>query len=123
MTFTAGKLSNGDLITVRNSAGGSSHDAVAEVANGNLVDVRIASTAALVDNSGAVVVKNSAGTTVAGTHTAEVAAGLLTDVKLAATVAPIVSGGTVTGVAPTGAYTNTVTFTVAAGVVTAIALS
>jgi hypothetical protein len=33
------------------------------------------------------------------------------------------SGDTLTGVAPSGTYTNTVTFTVANGVITAIALS
>lgn len=79
--------------------------------------------AAVLANGGAVAVHNSAGANVAGVHTAEVANGALTDVKLAATVAPVVNGQALAGVAPTGAYTNTVTFTVANGVITAIALS
>jgi hypothetical protein len=81
-----------------------------------------ASASASVANGATVVVHNSAGSNVAGTHTAEVTSNTLNDVKLAATVAPIVNGGTST-VAPTGTFTSTVTFTVAAGVITAIALS
>lgn len=41
----------------------------------------------------------------------------------ASTQTIVVNGETLTGVAPTGTYTNTVTFTVANGVITAIALS
>lgn len=40
-----------------------------------------------------------------------------------ATQVLISTGGKVTGVAPTGTYTNTVTFTVANGAITAITLS
>lgn len=118
-----GKLSNGDPVSVHNSAGTVSYDGRAEMANNALIDVRLESAVVLVNNGDAVVVKNSAGTTVAGTHTAEAAAGVLTDVKLAATVAPVTNGQALTGVTPSGSYTNTVTFTVAAGVITAIVLS
>jgi hypothetical protein len=157
-------IGDGATIAVHNSAGADSHNAVAEVAAGVLTDVKFASTIAMVDNADTVVVNNSAGSPVAGTHSAEVAAGVLTDVKLAATVAPVVNAATVavhnsagsvvagthvaevaagvltdvklaatiapvasglalTGVTPTGSYVTTVTFTVTAGVITAIALS
>jgi len=116
-------VANGDTVAVHNSAGGDSHNATAEVSSNSLTDVKFAATIAMVDNSDTVVVKNSAGTTVTGTHTAEVAVGVLTDVKLAATVAPVLNGGTLTGVTPSGTYSTTVTFTVASGVITAIALS
>ena len=76
----------------------------------------------LVDG-GSVTVHNSAGTNVAGTHVAEVSGGNLTDVKLAASIAPVANGLALTGVTPTGTYTDTVTFTVANGVITAIVLS
>lgn len=65
-------------------------------------------------------VKNSAGADVPGVHTAVVSAGALTNIKLAATVAPVVSG--LQTVAATGTGTK-VTLTVAAGKISAIALS
>lgn len=116
-------VANGDTVAVHNSAGADSHNATAEVAANALTDVKFAATVAMVDNADTVVVKNSAGTTITGTHSAEVALGVLTDVKLASTVAGVVSGSTLTGVTPSGVYATTVTFTVASGVITAIALS
>lgn len=120
---TLAGVSNTDTVHVQNSAGADQHDGTAAVAAGALTAVKLAATTALVDNADAVTVHNSAGSAVAGAHTAEVAAGVLTDVKLAATVAPVADGATLTGVAPSGAYTDTVTFTVANGVITGIALS
>lgn len=73
----------------------------------------------LVSNGAALVVKNAAGTPVAGSHTAVVAAGVL-NAKLAPTVATVVSG--LSTVAAKGTGTK-VTFTVAHGVITAITLS
>lgn len=116
-------VANGDTVAVHNSAGADSHNATAEVSANSLTDVKFAATVAMVDNADTVVVKNSAGTTITGTHTAEVASGVLSDVKLASSVAFVLNGGTLTGVAPSGSYTNTITFTVAAGVITAIVLS
>lgn len=77
-------------------------------------------TQVVVTNDDTVVVKNSVGTTVPGTHKAEVAAGALTDVKLAATIAPVASGAL--AVAATGTGT-TVTLTVTNGAISAVALS
>lgn len=116
-------LANGATVAVVNSASGDSHNATATVTGTTLTNVKFASTIAMVDSADTVVVHNSAGTNVAGTHTAEVAVGALTDVKLAATVAPVTSGQVLTGVTPTGTFITSVTFTVANGVITAIVLS
>lgn len=75
---------------------------------------------ATVSNAQAVVVKNSAGNTVAPGTTAVVAGSVLTNVKLAATQAVVASG--LLTPAATGTGTK-VTLTVANGVVTAVALS
>lgn len=84
--------------------------------------VQLLPTQAIVANSGNVTVANSANNkTVTGT--AVVAASTLTRVSLPATAAIITSTQALTGVTPSGTYTNTVTFTVAGGVITAIALS
>lgn len=120
---TIAPVTDQSLITITNSAGADSHSATATVASGAISSVKFAATVAMVDNADTVAVHNSAGTNVAGSHTAEVALGVLTDVKLAATVAPVVNGGMLTGVTPTGIYTNTITFTVSGGVITAVALS
>lgn len=77
-------------------------------------------TGASVANGAAVPVVNSAGTAVAGTHTATVAGSTLTNVKLAATVATVANASTFPGVTGTG---TTATFTVANGVITGIVLS
>ncbi len=116
-------LANGGTVAVVNSASGDSHNAVATVSGTTLTNVKLAATMAMVDSADTVVVHNSAGATIAGTHTAEVAAGVLTDVKLAATVAGVTNGQALTGVTPSGVFATTVTFTVANGVITAIALS
>jgi len=122
MNYTTGKLSSGDTVPVRSSAGGAAVDGVVQVANGALVDIRIPSTGTMLANGDTVVVKNSAGTTVTGTHTAEVSAGVLADVKLASTVAGVVSGVDIV-VPVTGVYATKITPTVVAGVITAIVLS
>ncbi len=116
-------VADGATVAVVNSASADSHNATATVTGTTLTNVKLAATVAFVDNADTITVQNSAGTAVAGTHTATVAAGVLSNVKLAATIAPVASGLALTGVTPTGTYTNTVTFTVAAGVITAIVLS
>lgn len=69
-------------------------------------------------------VVNSAGSkTVVGDAAVNEATGVLTQVTLPATAALITSAQALTGVTPTGTFTTTVTFTVAGGVITAIALS
>lgn len=75
-----------------------------------------------VTNGQAVTMANSANSKTVG-GTAVVSAGVLTRVSAPATAAIVTSAQTLTGVTPTGSYTNTVTFTVANGVITAIALS
>lgn len=120
---TGATVANGATVAVVNSASADSHNATATVTGTTLTNVKLAATVAFVDNADTVPVQNSAGAVVAGTHTATVAAGVVSNVKLAATIAPVASGLALTGVTPTGTYTNTVTFTVAAGVITAIVLS
>lgn len=62
--------------------------------------------------------------TVTTAATVEVDADLGTaQVRFPATAAGVANGATLTGVEPTGTYTNTITFTVAGGVITGIALS
>lgn len=76
---------------------------------------------AVVANDATVVVKNSTGATVAGTHTAVVTGSTLTNIKLAATVAPVVTG-LVADVVVTGTGTK-LTLTVAGGKITGAVLS
>lgn len=79
-------------------------------------------TTIILANATAVNVKNSAGTkTVAGT--ANVSAGTLNSIDLPASAALITSAQALTGVTPTGSFVTTVTFTVTAGVISAIVLS
>ncbi len=123
LAATASFCDNGDTVAVRNSAGADSHNGTAVVTAGVLTGINLAATVAMVDNADAITMQNSAGAAIAGTHAATVAAGVLSNVKLAATVAPITNGQALTGVAPSGVYTNTVTFAVTNGVVTGITLS
>lgn len=116
-------VADGDTIAVQNSAGADSHNATATVANNAISAIKFPATVAMVDNVDTVTVKNSAGSSIAGTHSASVASGVLSNVTLASTVAAVVNGGTLTGVTPSGTYVDTITFTVANGVITAIALS
>jgi hypothetical protein len=123
LAATVAMVDNADVVAVVNSAGADSHNATATVSAGALTNVKLAATTALVDNTDVIVVHNSAGTVIAGSHTAEVAAGVVTDLKLAATVAGVVNGVALTGLTVSGAFTNTVTPTVANGVITGLVLS
>lgn len=79
-------------------------------------------TQAVVSNGGTVTAANSANNkTVSATYV--ISAGAVQRVSLPATAAIVTSTQALTGVTPSGTYTNTVTFTVAGGVITAIALS
>lgn len=114
---TVAGVSNGGTVAVRNSAGANSHPATAVIASGAMTGVNLAATSAMVDNSGAVSVRNSAGAD-AHSATAVVSAGVLTGVNLAATSAIVDNGDTLTT-----ARGETVSFTVAAGVATAMVRS
>lgn len=79
-------------------------------------------TQAVVSNGGTVTAANSANTkTVSATYV--ISGSAVQRVSLPDNAAIITSAQTLTGVAPTGDYSTTVTFTVANGVITAIALS
>ena len=78
-------------------------------------------TEAIVEDGEAVPVVNSAGTAVAGTHSATVTASEVTNIKLAATIAPVASG-LVADVTVTGTGTK-LALTVAGGKITAAVLS
>lgn len=77
---------------------------------------------ASVANGATITMANSTNTkTVSGT--AVVTGSALTRVSAPATAAIVTTGQALTGVTPTGTFATTVTFTVAGGVITAIALS
>lgn len=77
---------------------------------------------AVIADGASVTVQNSAGSkTVTGTI--DVVDGELSKVIHAANAAIVTNTMALTGVTPSGSYTNTVTFTVANGVITAIVLS
>ena len=82
----------------------------------------LTSSQAIANQGDTVPVKNSAGSkTVNGS--AVVASGQVSQVDLPSTATLITSTQALTGVAPSGTYTTTVTFTVANGVISEIALS
>lgn len=114
-------VSDGGTVAVHNSAGADSHNATAAVADNVLSAVKLAATVAMVDNSDSVVVHNSAGAAVAGTHAAAVAAGALTAVTLAATVAPVTNG--THAVLDAAGKTAAGTLVVAAGALSTITLA
>lgn len=116
-------VSNGGTVSVVNSASADSHNGTATVSGAGLTNVRLAATTTMVDNADTIVVQNSAGSTVGGTHTATVAAGVLSNVKLAAPIAAVSNGFQLFGVTPTGTYATKVTFTVANGQIAAIVMS
>lgn len=79
-------------------------------------------TSAVVANGATVNVENSAGN-LDSPATAVVAGSAISGVRLAATKTIVTSGQALTGVTPTGTFATTVTFTVAAGLITGIVLS
>lgn len=109
-------VSNPGTVAAADAAGAAAIDAL--VAAG----VTPVGTTATVQDGATVNVTNSAGTAVAGTETATVVAGALT-VKLASTVAPVVNGVKLVLPNITGTWVNGFTFTVVAGVITAIVAS
>lgn len=80
-------------------------------------------TQAVVSNGGTVSVANSANSKTVAGATYVISASAVSRISLPATAALVTSAQTLTGVTPTGTYTNTITFTVANGVITAVALS
>lgn len=106
-------VSNGDSVSVLNSASADSHTGTAVVASGALTGVTLAATVAMVDNSDSVSILPASGSTASATGTAAVASGAVTGVRLGATTGIVTNGQTL---AVTG---GTVTIAVAANVVTA----
>lgn len=119
---TGAVVLDGATVAVVNSANADSHNATATVTGTTLTNVKLPATVAFVDNTDTVVMQNSAGTVIAGTHTATVAAGAVSNVKLASTVAALTSGVKVNAISVTGTG-KFATFTVVAGVITAIVLT
>lgn len=107
-------VANGATVAVRNSTGGDSHNATAVVTGTTLTGVNLAATVALVDTADTLPLQNSAGTA-AGNVTATVAAGVVSNVRTPATAAIVTNGQQLT------IGGTTYTFTVAAGVISAIA--
>lgn len=123
LTSTQAVVSNAGTVAVRNSAGADSHNATAVVASGAITGVNLAATVAMVDSADTIALQNSTGTVAGGNAVVTVAAGVPTNVRAPATTAVVPTAFALTGVTPSGTYTNTVTFTVAGGVITAIVLS
>lgn len=98
------------------------YSAVTVIDPDNIPTLPLPATQAAVVNGGTVNVENSAGN-LDSPATASVSANTLNNVRLAATKTIVTSGQALTGVTPSGTYTNTVTFTVTDGLITAIVLS
>lgn len=122
LAATVAMVDQADTVAVVNSAGGASHSGTAAVAAGVVTNVALPAATAMLDNAGAVTIQRSSGAAVGAAGTAVVAAGVLTAVRPPATTALAVAGAQ-TGITVTGTYTANVSFTVANGAITAIALS
>lgn len=115
-------VSDGATGKVTNSTGEQNITGTLQVKDGALKQVVLPATATVVCNTGAVTIANSANSkTVKGS--AVVAGGAVSCVAAPATAAIVTNDQALTGVTPTGVFTNTVTFTVANGVITGITLS
>lgn len=119
------QVTNGTAVNVTTSAGVAVPGVeTANVAASVLTSVSLPATAAVVNQADAnVVIQNSAGAAVTSAGVATVAAGVLSNVKLPATIAAVTNTVKVLAPAITGTWTNGYTFTVAAGVITAIVAS
>lgn len=107
-------VANGATVQVRRSTAADAHPATAVVTGNTLTGVNLAATATMVDQGDTMVLQNSAGAA-KGNVTATVAAGVVSNVRPPATVAIVQNGDAVT------IGGTTYTFTVAAGVISAIA--
>lgn len=106
-------VSDGATGKVTNSTGAQNITGTLQVKDGALKQVVLPAATTMVSNTDAVTIADSANNkTVAGSA-----------VVAPATAAIITNGQALTGVAPTGAFTDTVTFAVTDGVITGIALS
>lgn len=124
LASTIAAVANGASVNVTNSAGTAVPGTeTAVVAAGVLTSVALPATAAVVNQADAnVVVQNSAGAAITSAGVAAVASGVLSNVKLPATIAAVANATKYNAVSVTGSG-NFATFTVAAGVITAIVLS
>lgn len=116
---------NGSTVAVRNSSGADSHNGTAVVTTqGALTGINLASSVVMVDNNDSVPVGDATAVAAGQDNgTAAVAAAALTRVTLPGTDKIIKSTVKYTAPAVTGTYVNGYTFTIVAGVITAIVAS
>jgi hypothetical protein len=121
---TQAVLSNGSTVGVKNSVGATvDAGATAAVSAGVLTGVNLVATKAVLTNADAnIQVQNSAGAVISSACVAAIGSGVLSNIKLPATVAAVANGTKYNAVSVTGSG-NFATFTVSAGVITAIVLS
>lgn len=123
---TAALVTNGLSVSVANNGGGGARPGTAAITGGFINWIALTNTTdCLLTNGFATDVSGFAVSGVGDFATANVSAGALQSVtvSLEPTKTVVTNGQALNGVAPTGTYTNTVTFTVAGGVITAIVLS
>lgn len=105
------------------AGGGKTAPATIEVDQGVLGNFPLTNaTDALISNAQLVTITNS-NNLLASTGSAVVGGGSVTRVSLPSQVTPVSNGQVLTGLPPTGTYTNQITFAVANGIITGITLS
>lgn len=115
-------VSDGATGKVTNSTGKRNITSTLQVKGGALKQVVLPATTTMVSNTDVVTIADSANNkTVIGS--AVVADGAVSRVAAPASAAIVTDGQALTGVTPTGVFTNTVTFAVTGGVITGITLS
>lgn len=119
---TTGMKSNGDSISVQNVNGAAGITSTAFVnTNGVLLAARLPSTVACISSGNGIQIRNSAGTAIANA-TFTVSNGVIAYGTFPATIAAVANAAALQ-IPVTGTYVDTVTFTVAGGVITGITLS
>lgn len=121
---TSAIVANNGTTAVQNSGGtavGSAATLV--VASGALTAIKLPTSTAPTTSTTTPAILNSTGTVAGGNGTVTVTNGAIANIKLPAGTALVPNAYALTGVAPTGTYTSTVTFTVAGGLITGITLS
>lgn len=123
---TAALVTGGMSVKMANFGGAGPVDGLVQITGGFINWVSLAAqTDAIVSNGFSTALGTVDVSQVQDFATVNVSAGALQSVgvSLAATKTIVSTGQEITGVAPTGTYTDTVTFTVAGGVITGITLS
>ncbi|KLQ40417.1 hypothetical protein ABR33_00080 [Enterobacter bugandensis] len=122
LPVTVGMKSNGDSISVQNVNGAAGITSTAFVnANGVLLAARLPATVAAISSGNSIQIRNSAGTAISNA-TFTVSNGVIAYGTFPATIAAVANAAALQ-IPVTGTYVDTVTFTVAGGVITGIALS